>query len=66
MLVLHLDIPSQQVYPLLLLITPVKCVYLISFDLPEEKEEGKKALKAISDTLKDVYAYSSTCVRSGV
>ena len=54
---LHIDIPNQQVYPLPLLITPVHCVYLITFDLPEgDKEE--KALKAIHDTLQDVYAYS--------
>ena len=56
---LHIDIPNQQVYPLPLLITPVKCVYLVTFDFPEGKEEGKKALKAIHDTLKDVYTYWS-------
>ena len=64
---LHIDIPNQQVYPLPLLVTPVKCVYLITFDLPEGMEEGKKALKAIRDTLKDVYAYSKClCEESGV
>ena len=54
---LHIDIPNQQVYPLPLLITPVNCIYLVTFDLPEKKQE-EKALKAIRDTLKDVYAYS--------
>ena len=59
---LHIDIPNQQVYPLPLLITPLNCVYLITFDLPEGKEEVKKALKAIRDTLKDVYAYSEAAL----
>ena len=64
---LHIDIPNQQVYPLPLLVTPVKCVYLITFDLPEKEEEEKKALKAIRDTLKDVYAYSKClCGESGL
>ena len=57
---LRIDIPNQQVYPLPLLITPVHCIYLITFDLPAEgKQEEKIALKAIRDTLKDVYTYSS-------
>ena len=64
---LHIDIPNQQVYPLPLLITPVHCVYLVTFNLPEGKEEEKKALKAIRDTLKDVYAYSSClCAEPGL
>ena len=64
---LRIDINNQQVYPLPLLVTPVKCVYLITFDLPEGTEEGKKALKSIRDTLKDVYAYSKClCEESGV
>ena len=54
---LHIDIPNKQVYPLPLLITSVQCVYLVSFNLPE-KDDEEKALKAIHDTLKDVYAYS--------
>lgn len=59
---LHIDIPNQQVYPLSLLIMPVKCIYLITFYLPEgKKEEAKaKALKPLHDTLKDVYTYSSS------
>ena len=56
---LQIDIPNQQVYPLPLLITPGHCVYLIMFDLPEEKEEEKKVLMRIHNTLKDVYTYSS-------
>ena len=56
---LHIDIPNQQVYPLPLLITPASCSYLVTFNLPKGKEEEKKALKAIRDTLEDVYAYSS-------
>ena len=51
---LHIDIPNHQVYPLLLLITPFPCIYLISFNLDEEE----KALKSIHDILKDVYSYS--------
>ena len=66
-MLLRIDIPNQQVYPLPLLVTPVKCVYLITFDLPEGTEEGKKPLKSIRDTLKDVYAYSKClCEESGV
>ena len=54
---LHIDIPNQQVYPLPLLITPINCIYLITFDLPEGKEEEKKVLKTIRNTLEDVYTY---------
>ena len=60
---LHIDIPNHQVYPLPLLITPVNCVldciYLVTFDLPEGEQEEKATLKAIHDTLNDVHAYSS-------
>ena len=56
---LHIDIPNQQVYPLPLLVTPVYCVYIVTFDLPEREDEEEKALKSIHDTLKDVYAYST-------
>ena len=56
---LHINIPNHQVYLLPLLITPVNCIYLVTFNLPEEKEE-EKALKAIHNTLKDVYVYSSS------
>ena len=55
---LHIDIPNQQVYPLPLLITPGHSVYLVSFKLPEKEDEEYKVLKAIRDTLKDVYEYS--------
>ena len=51
---LHIDIRSHQVYLLPLLITPFPCIYLISFNLDEEK----KALKSIHNILKDVYSYS--------
>ena len=56
---LHIDIPNQQAYPLALLTTPFHCVYLIIFNLPEGKYEEEKALKRIHDTLNDVYTYSS-------
>ena len=56
---LYIDIPNQQVYPLPLLITPVHCIYLIAFDLPNGKEDEEKVLRRINDTMKDVYAYSS-------
>ena len=56
---LRIDVPSQQVYPLPLLIMPVNCVYLVTFNLPEGKEEEEEALKRIHNTLKDVYTFSS-------
>lgn len=56
---LHIDIPNQQVYPLSMLVTPFRCVYLIAFDLPNGEEEVKKTIKRIHNALKDVYAYSS-------
>ena len=55
---LHIDIPNQQVYPLPLLVTPGHCFYLVSFKLPETEDEEYKILKAIRNTLKDVYEYS--------
>ena len=62
---LYIDIPNQQVYPLPLLVTPVHCIYFIAFDVPNDKGDDEKALKRILDTLKDVYAYSS-CKEPGL
>ena len=47
---LHIDVPNQQLYHLPLLITPVHCVYLVMFDLREDKalEKIHKAIKHIS------------------
>ena len=57
---LRINIPSLDLYPLPLLITPIYCVYIITFDLPEGEDHDKavKELDAILNTLKDVYAYS--------
>ena len=62
---LHINIPNQQVYPLPLLITPIHCIYFVAFNLPEGKEDEMKVLKRIHDTLKDVYTYSS-CKEPGL
>ena len=56
---LHIDIPNQQVYPLPLLITPVNCVVLVTFNLPLGKDELEKEMwRRIDNTLEDVYVYS--------
>ena len=58
-ILLCINLPNHQVYPLPLLITPVACVYIVEFDLPEEEEEEKKVLKEIHNTLKELYTCSS-------
>ena len=57
---LLINTPSLDLYPLQLLITPIYCIYIITFDLPEGEDHDKaeKELDAIQNTLKDVYAYS--------
>ena len=52
---LHIDVPNQQLYHLPLLITPVHCVYLVTFDLREEK----KALETINRAMKHISAFVS-------
>ena len=52
---LHIDVPNQQLYHLPLLITPVHCVYLVTFDL----REGSKALKRIHEAVKHIFAFVS-------
>ena len=52
---LHIDVPNQQLYHLPLLITPVHCVYLVTFDLREEK----KAFKRIHEAMKHISAFVS-------
>ena len=56
---LHTDVPNQQLYHLPLLITPVHCVYLVTFDLREEK-----ALEKINKAIKHISAYVSYSVPS--
>ena len=51
---LDIDIPNQQLYHLPLLITPVCCVYLITFDL----RNRTKSLTKIHSMLKTVYTLS--------
>ena len=52
---LHIDVPNQQLYHLPLLITPVHCIYLVTFDL----REGSKALKRINEAVKHIFAFVS-------
>ena len=52
---LHIDVPNQQLYHLPLLVTPVHCVYLVTFDLREEA----KALEAIHRAMKHISAFVS-------
>ena len=54
---LHIDVPNQQLYHLPLLITPVQCVYLITFNLRPENE--KESLGRIHNAMKNVYALTS-------
>ena len=54
-LLLHIDVPDQQLYHLPLLIMPVNCVYLITFDLRTEE----KALRIIQKALKHIFVYVS-------
>ena len=58
-ILLCINLPNHQVYPLPLLITPVTCVYVVAFDLPEEEEEEENVLKEIHDMLKELYTSSS-------
>ena len=52
---MHINIRNQQLYHLPLLITPIHCVYLVTFDL----RNGKKALEAIRRTMKHISAFVS-------
>ena len=52
---MHIDIRNQQPYHLPLLITPIHCVYLVTFDL----RNGKKALDTIRRTMKHISAFVS-------
>lgn len=53
--VLHLDVPNQQLYHLPLLIMRIHCVYLVTFDL----QNGEKALETIHKTMNHVSAFVS-------
>ena len=52
---LHIDVPNQQLYHLPLLITRIHCVYLVTFDL----RNRRKALETIHRALKHISAYIS-------
>ena len=52
---LDIDIPNQQLYHLPMLITPVHCIYLVTFDLRNHKE----SLTWIHSAMKNVYALTS-------
>ena len=52
---LHIDVPNQQLYHLPLLITHIHCVYLVTFDL----RKGRKALETIHRAMKHISAYVS-------
>ena len=58
---LDIDLPNQQLYHLPLLITPVHCIYLITFDLRHHKE----SLTRIHNAMKNVYALTSYRTRAG-
>ena len=49
---LDIDLPNQQLYHLPLLITPVHCIYLITFDLRNHEQ----SLARIHNAMKNVYA----------
>ena len=53
---LHIDVP-KQLYHLPLLITPVQCVYLITFDL--RPENVRESLGRIHNAMKNVFALTS-------
>lgn len=57
---MHIDVPNQQLYHLPLLITPVKCVYLVTFDLREKEE----ALQKIHEAVKHISAFVSYSSKS--
>lgn len=52
---MHIDVPHQQLYHLPLLITRIHCVYLVTFDL----RDRKKALEMIRRKLKHISAFVS-------
>ena len=55
-MLLRITVPNQQPYHLPMLVTPVLCVYLITFDLRYQKE----SLGRIHSVMKNVYTLS-TC-----
>ena len=58
---LYIDVPNQQPYHLPMLITPVLCVYLITFDLRYQEE----SLSKIHSVMKNVYTISSFTTADG-
>ena len=60
-ILLHINVPNQQPYHLPMLITPVLCVYLVTFDLRYQKE----SLSKIHSVMKNVYALHSYRSQAG-
>ena len=60
-ILLHIDIPNQHLYPLPMLITPVHCIYLVTFDLRYQKE----SLSKVHSVMKNVYTLTSYCSEAG-
>ena len=56
-ILLCIDVSHQQLFHFPLMITPIQCVYLITFDLRPENE--KESLGRIHSAMKNVYALSS-------
>lgn len=56
-LLLSIDVPDQQPYHLPMLITPILCVYLVTFDLRKQEE----SLDRIHCVMKNVYTLTSYC-----
>ena len=58
---LDIDLPNQQLYHLPLLITPVHCIYLITFNLRNHQE----SLNRIHNAMKNVFALTSYKAKPG-
>ena len=60
-LLLDIDLPNQQLHHLPLLITPVHCSYLITFDLRNHQE----SLDKIHNAMKNVFAHTQYKMKAG-
>ena len=60
-MLLDIDLPNQQLYHLPLLITPVHCIYLITFNLRNHQE----SLNRIHNAMKNVFALTSYKAKPG-
>ena len=59
---LDIDSPNQQLYHLPMLITPVRCIYIVAFDLRNEKD----SLSKIHSVMKNVYTLTLYRRETGV